>query len=469
MRLSSLGSIGLFLILWGFTPHLASYSQTFRIGNFHSLKATAFDKETRNIFAIWEDSVRVFYAPAYKTSKLMPMNPPRINFVRAYRPIVVDSELHFVSTSGGMVYRLEGDSLRRIDRSYDHKMQINCTLFTRNDTLMKYGGYGFWSQRNFFTYFSTETNEWEIVSPRGSEVLPVGTQSSYQVQKENDIYIFSGLSTDPFDPLRMNEFHEIWKFDMRSRRWEEMGRLNDDLHNHSVVAHMGDRILFDVPKEYKLVLADPIHNTLTYYEVWGETRKLFLHYSEQHIIPNFYHDGKFYLVGQIDPSRTENVDLAYTILDESEVLKKPIAEEPMYSTDEFPLEVAGGVVVTLGVVLFLFFGVRRLQERNKVGVYPDKIRYGGKGVAMDATSVQVLNLLLRSEGEVQSQAVMDLVENPAQSHAHNIRVKNQVIENLNFQLRTLLVREKDLITPGKSDEDKRIKTYQIDRSYFAVR
>ncbi|GGD50617.1 kelch repeat-containing protein [Muriicola marianensis] len=469
MITSRLGFFWLLLFLWGFAPQSGCLSQTFRIGNFHSLKATTFDKDSKDVFAIWDDSVRVFHAPAYTTSELIPMNPPQKNFAGAYHPIVIDSELHFVSKSGGMLYRLEGDSLRRIDRSFDHRMQINCTLFTRNDTIMKYGGYGFWSQRNFFTYFSRETNEWEIVSPRGSEVLPEGTQSSYQVQKGNDIYIFSGLSTDPFDPLNMNEFDEIWKFDMEGRRWEKEGKLNEDFHNHSLVVHMGDKILFDVPMEYKLVLADPIRNTLTYYEVWGETRKLFLHYSDQHIIPNFYHDGKFYLVGQIDPSPTENLDLAYTVLDESEVLKKPIAEEPMYSTDEFPLEIAGGVVATLGVVLFLFFGVRRLQERNKVGVYPDKIRYGGKGVAMDATSVQVLNLLLRSEGEVQSQAVMDLVENPAQSHAHNIRVKNQVVENLNFQLRTLLVLEKDLITPGKSDEDKRIKTYQIDRSYFAVR
>ncbi len=88
---------------------------------------------------------------------------------------------------------------------------------------------------------------------------------------------------------------------------------------------------------------------------------------------------------------------------------------------------------------------------------------------MDPVSVQVLNLLLRSEGEVQSQAVMDLVENPAQSQAHNIRVKNQVIENLNFQLKTLLAVEKDLIEPGKSGEDKRIKTYQIDRDHFVIR
>lgn len=469
MITSRLGFFWLLLVLWGFAPQFTCQSQTFRVGDFQTLKATAFDKDSRNIFAIWEDSVRVFHAPAYTTSELIPMNPPQKNFAGAYHPMVIDSELHFVSKSGGMLYRLEGDSLRRIDRSFDHRMQINCTLFTRNDTIIKYGGYGFWSQRNFFTYFSRETNEWEIISPRGSEVLPAGTQSSYQVQKGNDIYIFSGLSTDPFDPLNMNEFDEIWKFDMEGRRWEKEGKLKEDFHNHSVVVHMGDKILFDVPMEYKMVLADPIRNSLTYYEVWGETRNLFMHYSDNHIVPNFYDDGKLYLVGLMDPSPEGKGALAYTVLDESEVLINPIAEESMYSTDEFPLDVAGGVVVTLGVVLFLFFGVRRYQERNKLRVYPDRVRYGGKAVAMDPTSVRVLNLLLRSEGEVQSQAVMDLVENPAQSHAHNIRVKNQVVENLNFQLRTLLVLEKDLITPGKSDEDKRIKTYQIDRSYFAVR
>ncbi len=462
---------GLFLlILWilGFSPQSASYSQTFRIGNMNSLKATAFDKESGNIYAVWDDSVRVFYAPVYKRSKLIPIVPPQKNFIGAYQPIVLNSELHFVRSSGGMVYQLKGDSLRRIDRSFDHKMQINSPLFTYKDTLMRYGGYGFWSQRNFFTYFSRETQEWEIVVPRGSEVLPEGTQDSYQVQSGDDIYIFSGLSTDPFDPLKLNEFNEVWMFNMRDKRWEKQGDLKKDLNEHGIVAHMGDRILMDVPKEYGLVLTDPINNTLSYYEVKGKMRKLFLHHSDSQI-HNFYREGRFYVVGLADPSRPENGELVYTVLNENEVLTSPLEEEPMYATQGVSLEVAGGVVATLGIFLFLFFGVRRYHARNKISVYPEEVRFGGKNIAMDDTSVQVLNLLLRSEREVQSQTVMDLVENPAQSHAHNIRVKNQVIDNLNFQLKTLLALDRDLIEPGKSGEDKRIKTYRIDRRHFLVK
>ena len=60
------------------------------------------------------------------------------------------------------VYKLEGDSLKRIDKSVDSRVTIRSYIFKTNDTVIKYGGYGFWSQRNFMYYFDTTSFEWEI-------------------------------------------------------------------------------------------------------------------------------------------------------------------------------------------------------------------------------------------------------------------------------------------------------------------
>ena len=216
------------LLVFEFGPQYNCFGQTFDIGNAGTLKATAFDKSTKKVYAIWKDSIRVFLPPDYTASKLIPVKPPETFFPDVFDPICLDSTLLFVKTSGGIVYQLQGDSLIRIDQSFDHKMQINSTIFTHNDTLMRYGGYGFWSDRNFVTYFSSETHEWEIVPASGSDLLPKGSHDNLIVQNGPQLAIFSGLSTNEFNPLEVEEFREIWSFDLKDRSWKHLGNLMED-------------------------------------------------------------------------------------------------------------------------------------------------------------------------------------------------------------------------------------------------
>ena len=73
-----------------------------------------------------------------------------------YKPDLPDTEIawvnnvpYIVSISGGMVWKLINDSFIRIDDSYHHKMTFGSDVFVHSDTILKYGGYGYWSNRNF--------------------------------------------------------------------------------------------------------------------------------------------------------------------------------------------------------------------------------------------------------------------------------------------------------------------------------
>ena len=109
------------------------------------------------------------------------------------------------------------------------------------------------------------------------------------------------------------------------------------------------------------------------------------------------------------------------------------------------------------------------MEKDKLVVSTNSVRSKGQKLEIDPKSLALLNLLLRSEWEVPSQDVIDVLENPNLSAAHNIKIKNQVIENLNFRLKTLLEIDHDPIQSGQSEVDKRIKTYRIDSKYFLIR
>jgi len=70
---------------------------------------------------------------------------------------------------------------------------------------------------------------------------------------------------------------------------------------------------------------------------------------------------------------------------------------------------------------------------------------------------------------VDSIKILNICENRELNHAHNTRVRNELVERLNIYLKSLLGINKDIITHYKSKQDKRIKVYSIDKSYFHIK
>ena len=159
----------------------------------------------------------------------------------------------------------------------------------------------------------------------------------------------------------------------------------------------------------------------------------------------------------------------YDLVPFEEFLGTPISVEPMYTKTGFPWVPAGSILGAAALLGLVYYMRRRYQEKNKLVVSEKDVRYKRQRLDMDPKSLAILNLLLRSSGEVPSQKVLDLVENPNLNPVHNMKVKNQLIDNLNFRFRTLLDLEKDLIHDARSEEDRRMKVYRIEKSYFLVR
>jgi hypothetical protein len=88
--------------------------------------------------------------------------------------------------------------------------------------------------------------------------------------------------------------------------------------------------------------------------------------------------------------------------------------------------------------------------------------YLGKEFSISQQESKILNMLLNRE-EVDSTDILNIVENPEHNYSHNMRVRNQVMEDLNFKLKTILNTKKDLILNYKSKTDKRIKVYRLEK------
>jgi len=71
-----------------------------------------------------------------------------------------------------------------------------------------------------------------------------------------------------------------------------------------------------------------------------------------------------------------------------------------------------------------------------------------------------------SEDEATSSRILSVVEKEQYSPAHNERMKVQKINDINIKIKALLGVTDNIIESRKSEKDKRIKNYTINREYF---
>lgn len=337
-------------------------------------------------------------------------------------------------------------------------MQIASTIFTHNNKIYRYGGYGFWSYRNFFTYFDTNTREWEILAPLGSSVFPEGSQSSTVNKLDNKFYIYSGVTLNPSNPLEFIINDKVWEFNFNSKSWNLLGTSKIDLSKYITSIPYGEKQVFLTPYLDEVILIDAANNSLKIFKQSSSTRNLSVIKSQQ---MKFF-DGYFYCFSTIHAQDAFRL----VAIPENEFFGDFIKEEKFYYNNE-KIYYSISIVLLTGMSILIYFNLRKWnKKRNRIVVNDDSLMYKGKVIPFDDKSINVLNLLLYSTEEIIFSELIDINENKELNYAHKTRVVNTLIDEINFKLKAFIGIKTDLITFQKSELDKRIKVYTIDKSYF---
>lgn len=372
--------------------------------------------------------------------------------------ISTDEAILFLDQMGGAVYAFESDSLIRIDKSYKHRMQIDASLFVKNDTVFKFGGYGFWSVRNFLTFFDGQTKEWEVYAPKNSDLIPEGTSASYASLLNDEIIFFGGDKLNPFDQVDFSPSNDIWKFNFKSKKWTFLGKSNIDFTQIKGVVKMGHELLFIEDKYLKLI--NPFENSIKLFQ------KNTLHYrlstaTSRGLNPLFY-NNQFYCF--VNSNATENIGLEVRGVDE--FFGPIISETKLYN--DFNYLWLLGVFPLLGFGYYSFKAFRKFKaQSNAMRLHREGIVYKNIFYNLSDHEYGILQCLLDAVF-VDTSTILEIVENKDHNYSHNMRTKNKIIGELNYKLKTILKIDKDLVVSKKSDKDRRIIIYTIDKSFFSL-
>lgn len=460
----------LFLLLLLLTVNV--YSQSIPIGPRFDVKSIVIDSLNNELKIFFNDHYNVIDLGTLKS------NPYKLQledgFHFAEQPLVVDSLVYFISNSGGMVYVLKNDTIKRIDQSFNHKMQINAALFAYNSKIYKYGGYGFWSARNFFTYFDHFSNEWEVEAPINSKSIPEGTEDLSFILSNDEIYIFGGGKINPYNRLEELSNNEVWKFNLETNEWTYLGKdtysqstflLNSGTLNSDTKIRYKNKII--ITRQTSIAEIDIINNEFTLYDhnYHGNSvsRLLIPQYN------SFYLNNKFYCFyyDQNNSATTQIIRMA--VIDEEDFFGEKVSESVFYKNKFwYGTNAIIGFVTVSFMIVFVLFGLNYNKKRNKIRLLENGLRFKNQFVECSHNSMAIIRLLLDKK-EVSSHEILTIVESAEYSAAHNERIKVQKLKDINLKVKSLIGAKEDVVKSEMSKKDKRIRVYSISKELFFIK
>jgi hypothetical protein len=350
-----------------------------------------------------------------------------------------------VSISGGHVYKVDNDTLKREDFSFDHKMSFDSAVFVKNDTIYKFGGYGFWSSRNFFTYFDNSSKEWEFYASNSMLLPPPIHNFNYRLFNEEFI-ITNGYSPNVNTGLKNQIVSDIWIYNFTDRKWDNLGVSNLPKYDN-IIEIDNDVFYARKQKNMDFIFVDYLNNI--FYDV--ETANSSIPINGLHSIIKgdtlyAYKDGNFLK----KPYR----ELIHT--------SRGITEKRIYLRS---IELINGLGLSSFTLLTLLIsGILFLKYRQnqKPRITQLGLRFKGTSYDMVDNEKNIINAVLSKE-EVMSQEIYDLVENKSLSYPQNNKIKNDTIKKINNKLEKILG-IKEFIKSKKLPEDARVLVYYTEDS-----
>ena len=376
-----------------------------------------------------------------------------------------------VSRSGGMVWEIQNDTFKRIDNSFDHKMTKQSTVFVHNDTIMKFGGYGYWSRRNFFTYYSEVNKEWEFYPINNKAHFPPGVSDVNSTYLNDNFYFSGGHKSDSRSPQNHTKNDNVWHFNFKEKRWTDLGtaKFAPSLKEHTL--DIGNGLQLAVTK---LNATNEFNDSAFIYDF--KNNKIS---QVKGLSPSLETEGGLWSTIKNSNTFTSNGLLANDSLYHyrnnkliamsiTRFLNKNLSDKGAMYVDTKALfadltQFTGIALFILCLaVLFLYSRNRKRPRLSQTGFRFNRVHY-----PLSKNELMILNLILYNK-RVESKTILKKIYDKELSAAQNNRKKIEAVESLNKKVNSIMG-VKNFINSKKSLKDQRVLIYYSNfRSDFVL-
>jgi len=370
--------------------------------------------------------------------------------LHSFRPIIKENKLIFVDKHGGDVFELtEKDSLARIDNSDIKNFLIGSSIFIKNDTLFRHGGYGYWSISNFFIYLDNTTNQWEIYNISNTSSKAKAVRNHLSIDTGDEFYFFGGQSITHNGGRDYFSNNEVWSFNFKTKNWRFLGKSKPNFSGSDPDSFfIIDKSLYIINVLGRLFRVDVLENELTEFKI-----NPFIYLFKNYVNPVFYKDHLYYLNKKGIVKKAPFKTLTNKVLKTTAFYEKEKSSNP--------------VLISIGFIFLCFFGViiyEYLKVRNSIVISKKGLKYKSKSVKLDSIAISIFEMVIKKE--VEFSELTKLVRKEHLSKIQNERNRNQYLEDINLQIKLLTGYKSDILIISKSTFDARYKSVIFNKEAY---
>ena len=367
---------------------------------------------------------------------------------------LIKNQLYIISNGAGPVFKLDQNSFIRIDNTTLHKNQFGGARFVYNDKIHIYGGYGFWSFKNFITFFDENIKQWDIFY-NNSKYLPPGRWKPIYNLLDDKLYVFGGRSGSAGTINQDESFSDIFYFDLINKEFISLGYINKKLKTKYS--------LFSQPKlDDNIFLIDRDNLTrinfnslivTNYYQ-----KNFFLGIDNK--FPTFIKGQKLFYISNINGTKylkffdLKSIDNNF----ENETFSL-LAENNEISVEQY---IFFGFFIAL--VFWIILKMFSFKDFIKGLILYDENRvyFNNESVSITSNEQSLISYLSENPFITVPQ-VNRIISDQQFAKSHFTSLRNKLVMDLNKKLFILTKNEKCIIET-KLPKDNRLKAYKADSS-----
>ncbi len=367
---------------------------------------------------------------------------------------IVRNDLYIISNGAGPVFKKSGNNFIRIDNSTLHKNQFGGARFVYNDKVHIYGGYGFWSFKNFITFYDENIKQWDIFY-NNSKYLPPGRWKPIYNLLDDKLYVFGGRSGSAETINQDESFSDIFYFDLINKEFISLGYINKKLKTKYS--------LFSQPKlDDNIFLIDNDNLTRINFNSLKATnyyqKNFFLGIDNK--FPTFIKGQKLFYISNINGTKylkffdLKSIDKNF----ESETFSL-LAENKEISVEQY---IFFGFFIAL--VFWIILKMFSFKDFIKGLILYDENRvyFNNESVSITSNEQSLISYLSENPFITVPQ-VNRIISDQQFAKSHFTSLRNKLVMDLNKKLFILTKNEKCIIET-KLPKDNRLKAYKADSS-----
>ena len=375
---------------------------------------------------------------------------------KEYLSVYNSKDQFLVSIGGGPVFKKEDNQFIRVDNTSLHKNQVWGSFFVYNDKIHIYGGYGFWSFKDYITYYDSNIKQWDIIYNE-SEYIPNGRGKAISlVSKDAKLFILGGTTTSK-NALFNKDNEDVFYFDLIDKKFVDLGKLSESL--------ISKHTLFTLPSidnNSFLVENDSIikfnFNEMSYSSF--RSNKTNTHIDNK--FPTFIIDEKIFYISERNSLKTlDYLDL--NSLEQSEFTSSNypiISEKRDNSIQNILITLAGFFFFWIILKLFLY----KDHIKDQLLFDEDSIYFKNNSVDITLKEKKFINLLSENNF-ISAPQINKILSSKNYSKSHLTSIRNEFITDVNSKLFNL-TGNKTSIIETKYPDDNRFKAYKTDINSF---